>query len=193
MEIILASKSPRRVELLSKYIDDFSVIPSDIKEKIDCNLLPELSVMTIAYEKGYEVAKKHSNQTVIAADTIVYSDKFLGKPEDRQSAFEMLKTLSGRSHKVITGIAIINIDKKIKVVDYDETTVDFRVLTDSFIEDYLDTGEYKDKAGGYAIQGKGEILADRINGSYSNIVGLPMYKLDKLFKQYFNKSLLSFK
>lgn len=193
MKIILASKSPRRVDLLSKYISDFEIKPAEIEEKIDESLKPEITVMTLAYEKGYSIAKDNTDAVIIAADTMVYYDRLLGKPENREDAFMMLRELSGTVHKVVSGIALICLDKKIKVVDSCTTEVRFRDLSDEQINRYLDTEEYVDKAGSYGIQGKGELLCDSFSGSYSNVVGLPMTELDMLFEKYINKSLMEFR
>ncbi len=192
MRVILASKSPRRVELLSKYISDFEVLPAEIDEKFDYNLKPEISVMTLAYEKGYEIAKVNEDALIIAADTMVYYDEMLGKPRDREDAFKMLKNLSGKTHRVISGIALICLDKKIKIVDSCSTDVRFRELTDEQINRYLDTEEYVDKAGAYGIQGKGELLCESFCGSYSNVVGMPMVELDMLLDKFLDKSLMEF-
>lgn len=192
MKIILASKSPRRVDLLSKYISDFEIKPAEIEEKIDESLKPEITVMTLAYEKGYSIAKENTDAVIIAADTMVYYDRLLGKPENREDAFMMLRELSGTVHKVVSGIALICLDKKIKVVDSCTTEVEFRDLTDDQINRYLDTGEYMDKAGSYGLQGKAELLSEGFSGSYSNVVGLPMVELDKLFEKYLGKSLMEF-
>lgn len=192
-KIVLASSSPRRKELLDKYKIDYKIISSHIEETIHLGESPEQIAMALAYEKALDVANNSSdgNEIIIAADTLVCFDNIiLGKPKNYAEAFNMLKSLSGRSHYVITGIAIIKANSNLKVVDYEKTIVTFRHLTDKKIENYLNTNEYIDKAGAYAIQGKGEILVESIVGCYSNVVGLPITKLDMLLEENFNISLL---
>ncbi len=191
MKIVLASKSPRRIELLSRYIEDFEILPSRIDENLGAEASPEIDVMTLAFEKAWDAAKRTDESSlVIGSDTVVAGEEILGKPKDREDAFRMLKSLSGKEHRVITGIALINLEKNLKAVDYEESKVVFRELTDSMIENYLDTGEYEDKAGSYAIQGIGEILCERFEGSFSNIVGLPLVKLDEMMKKHTEKGLI---
>lgn len=191
MKIVLASKSPRRIELLSRYIEGFEILPSQIDENLGAEASPEIDVMTLAFEKAWDAAKRTDESSlVIGSDTVVAGEEILGKPKDREDAFRMLKSLSGKEHRVITGIALINLEKNLKAVDYEESKVVFRELTDSMIENYLDTGEYEDKAGSYAIQGIGEILCERFEGSFSNIVGLPLVKLDEMMKKHTEKGLI---
>src|SRR5690606_28176532 len=116
----------------------------------------------------------------IAADTIVYLNGIMGKPKNIDEAFHMLKSLSGKTHSVFTGICIIDTETNKKVVDYEKTIVEFNELSDEFIEKYLQTGEYTDKAGAYGIQGYGELLVKRIEGCYNNVKGLPITKLNNL-------------
>lgn len=191
-KIVLASSSPRRKELLDKYNIDYKIISSHIEETIHLGESPEQIAMALAYEKALDVSNSSDgNEIIIAADTLVcFENIILGKPKNYLEAFDMLKLLSGRSHYVITGIAIIKGNTNIKVIDYEKTKVIFRNLTDKKIENYLNTDEYIDKAGAYAIQGKGEILVESIVGCYSNVVGLPITKLDKLLEEHFSISLL---
>ena len=127
---------------------------------------------------------------IISADTVVYLDKIMGKPKDYNEGFEMLKSLSGKAHSVFTGICIIDRDSKKKVVDYEETIVEFNELTDDLIKRYLNTGEFADKAGAYAIQGYGELFVKAIHGSYNNVKGLPLNKLNNLLTKHFSLNLL---
>ncbi|WP_425446575.1 Maf family protein [Dethiothermospora halolimnae] len=190
-KIVLASSSPRRRELLSEFNLDLNIISSNIKEKINITEKPEQVAMTLAFEKAYDVAIKISEEKIVlAADTIVVKDFILGKPKSELEAFEMLSKLNGQQHYVITGISLINLSKGIKVVDYAKTIVTFKQLPESKIRKYINTGEYKDKSGGYGIQGKGSILVDEIEGSYSNVVGLPLSKVEDLLERYFGFSLL---
>lgn len=189
--IILASSSPRRRDFFEKYSMDFKILKSDIIETID-NKSPVITVMSLAFQKATNILEKtERNDIIIAADTIVYFDeKILGKPNNKEEARNMLKNLSGNTHYVYTGIAIIKVGTNEKIVDYSMTKVKFRKLDEKIIENYLTTKEYEDKAGSYGIQGKGEILIEEINGSYPNVVGLPIVKLDMLLKKYFKISLI---
>ncbi|MGO1651538.1 Maf family protein [Senegalia sp. (in: firmicutes)] len=189
--IILASSSPRRRDFFEKYSMDFKILKSDIIETID-NKSPVITVMSLAFQKATNILEKtERNDIIIAADTIVYFDeKILGKPNNKEEARNMLKNLSGNTHYVYTGIAIIKVGTNEKIVDYSMTKVKFRKLDEKIIENYLTTKEYEDKAGSYGIQGKGEILIEEINGSYPNVVGLPIVKLDMLLKEYFKISLI---
>jgi len=190
-KIILASKSPRRIEMLSKYFKDIKIYVSDIHESVNQNDLPQTTVMKIAFEKANAVLKVCDEQgIIIAADTIVYLDEVMGKPKSYDDGFEMIKRLSGKEHKVFTGICIIDTVSNKKVVDYEETIVEFNVLRDEQIIKYLNTGEYKDKAGSYGIQGYGELLVKKINGCYNNVKGLPLSKLNYLLKVHFPLELL---
>ena len=189
--IVLASASPRRKEILEKFGLDFEIITSEVDEKVEKNEDPLKVAETLALKKCLDVSKKcNKGDIVIAADTIVYYDAILGKPKDREDAFEMLKSLSGKTHQVITGFAILEVGSEKRIVDHEMTRVKFRTLSDEKIERYLNTQEYVDKAGAYGIQGYGEILVEAINGSYSNVVGLPTYKLDKHLKDSFDLELL---
>ncbi|WP_026893753.1 nucleoside triphosphate pyrophosphatase [Clostridiisalibacter paucivorans] len=189
--IILASMSPRRKSLLSKFNAKLHVKGSFIEEYMDKDMSPEVNAMSLAFQKAEDVSKRVSkNDIIIAADTLVYKGRILGKPQDRREAYNMLKYLSGSVHSVFTGIAVMKTGSNIKVVDYEETKVEFRQLKDTLIEKYLDTGEYIDKAGSYGIQGKGAIFVKGIKGSYSNVVGLPIAKVDNILSEYFDIMLL---
>ncbi|MTI68772.1 MAG: septum formation protein Maf [Firmicutes bacterium] len=189
--IVLASGSPRRRELLKRYNIGMKVKKSNIQELVFEDEKPHHVAMALAFEKAYDVSLNvESKEIVLAADTIVYSDKILGKPKDKKEAFEMLLSLSGKKHSVITGISIIKAGTNIKIIDYEETIVKFRKLSSKTINSYIETGEYEDKAGGYGIQGIGAILVDHIYGSYSNVVGLPISKLDYLLTKHFSINLL---
>ena len=190
-KIILASASPRRREILSKYNINFEVISSDVDEKILPDEEPAQVAMALAFQKAYSIASKLDNNfIVLAADTIVFKDEILGKPVDSIDALEMLNKLNGQIHQVITGIALIETQTNKKIVDYEITNVKFKKISKEKIERYINTGEYTDKAGSYGIQGYGEILIDWIEGSYSNAVGLPIAKIDSIFEKYYNINLL---
>lgn len=191
MKIILASGSPRRKEMLERFNLDPVIIKSNIVEKIDIGQEPIQIAMSLAFEKAHQVSNSFRDDIVIGADTIVVSEGvILGKPKDEEDAFKMLKSLSSKTHEVITGICIIDQSNDLKFVDYESTKVKFKPLSDRLIRSYLYTGEYKDKAGSYAIQGKGAVLVEKINGCYSNVVGLPLSKLDYLLSRFFNLNIL---
>ena len=179
-KVILASGSPRRLELLKSLIKDFKVVPSDYEEDMTMNLVPSELVMTLAKGKADDVAK-HEKGVVIGADTIiVFNGKVLGKPKSKEEAKNTLKELSGNVHKVYTGVVIIDTEKGKEVVGYDVTEVEFKEISDKEIEEYVETGEPMDKAGSYAIQGLGKKFVKEYNGSYTNIIGLPMERVEKL-------------
>lgn len=190
--IILASSSPRRKELLLKYGIKPIINSSNIEEIISTSETPEQVAMSLAFLKAEDIASNFSgNEIVIAADTIVcFEDNILGKPVNEDEARYMIQRMSGKKHFVVTGLSIIKVGTNNKIVDYEKTMVKFRELSEDKIQRYLNTGEYKDKAGGYGIQEQGEALVEEINGCYSNVVGLPIPKLDKLLEKYFNVSLL---
>ena len=177
-KIVLASASPRRQELLSSVGIRFTVEPSNVDEEPIVDESPQEHVSRLASAKAREVAGR-VNQTdevwVLGADTIVIIDgELLGKPEGRVEALHMLKKLSGRTHKVITGYSIYNPSKDEEIKRAVETTVKFKDLTDDEITGYVASGEPMDKAGAYAIQGLGAFMVEEIKGSYSNVVGLPI-------------------
>ncbi len=190
-KLILASSSPRRREILERYNVDFQIIKSHIDERISYNDDPFQVVMSLAFQKAEDISKGLDfDAIVLAADTIVYLDKVIGKPKDETDAYRILESLSGKEHSVITGIAIIDTSLGKKIVDYETTKVKFRELQPEKIKNYLNTGEFRDKAGAYGIQGYGEILVDWIDGPYSNVVGLPIVKVDKLLERHFYTKIL---
>lgn len=174
--LILASKSPRRKELLSLITEDFVVKTTNVDESLPNNIEPAKAVEYLSRLK----AKPFDNgtDTVIGADTVVAVDGIiLGKPKDRDDAYNMLKLLSGKYHSVFTGVTVISPQKTITF--FVETKVKFFELTDTEINAYIDTSEPFDKAGGYGIQGKGSLFVERIEGDYFNVVGLPVSALNK--------------
>ena len=184
LKIILASGSPRRRELLKDIGLEFEIYKPDVDEKILADEKPEDLCLRLSCLKAKAGAEKFSNSIIIAADTIVVIDKkILGKPHDRDDAFLMLKTLQGREHEVITGVSIALQEKIISHAEH--TIVKFSPMTDEEIREYISTGECDDKAGAYAIQGKGATLIERINGDYFNVVGLPLCSLMKILKKEF--------
>ena len=173
MKIILVSNSPRRKELLTKHNISFDVIPSNVDEQIDLSLTPYENVMSLAKQKALDVYKNHPSLPILAADTIViYNNEILGKPIGQSDARRMLKLLSGNTHEVATGVAFI--EEGVVKVDYLVSKVTFKELTDGDIDWYIETKEPMDKAGSYAIQGLGSKFIECYEGSFDNIVGLPM-------------------
>lgn len=155
---------------------DFEVICADIVEVVPENAQPQDVVMSLALQKAQAVAAVHENAVVVGSDTVVALDgKILGKPHSEQEACEMLRSLSGRTHKVFTGVAIVGGGKVENF--FDETDVEFYPLDDGEIRKYVATGEPMDKAGAYGIQGKGAVLVKKINGDFFNVMGLPISKL----------------
>ncbi|MBE3591620.1 MAG: septum formation protein Maf [Thermoanaerobacter sp.] len=191
MKIVLASKSPRRRELLSNLGLDFEVIESNVEE-FSKEKHPSRYVMDLSFNKAMLVAKKLKEEAiVIGADTIVaIEDKILGKPKDRDEAYIMLKSLQGRVHTVYTGITIVRTCDFKYVSDFEETKVWIKELQDEEIFNYIDTGECYDKAGAYAIQGFGALIVEKIVGDYFNVVGLPISKLFDILKREFDVRLL---
>jgi len=176
--LILASKSPRRYELLKQVGLDFDVIPSSIEEDFIPEESPRDHVIRLADAKALEVGSRHPDSWVIAADTIVCLDSsILGKPKNREEALEMLRRLSGQRHQVLTGFSVRQLGKGVGDQEAVETAVKVKVLTPTEMEWYVQTGEPFDKAGGYAIQGIGSFMIESIRGSYTNVVGLPLCEL----------------
>ncbi len=177
MKYVLASASPRRRELLKQIIDDFEICPAEAEEKVNLSLFPDQIACALAESKCDEAFRKYPEATVIGCDTIVvFQNEILGKPKDREDAFNTLKKLSGRTHYVITGVCVRNKFKKL--VEFDTTEVKFNTLTDEFIEKYIATGSPMDKAGSYGIQDGG--IVKEYFGSYTNVVGLPVTLTKKL-------------
>jgi len=213
VNIILASSSPRRKNLLETIKLDFEIIlPDDVESEIQ-NFVPlqdffSRYVEDIAFSKAQNVADKillnplkektkirgtmerdSKDSLIIGADTIVAIDnKILGKPKTEQEAYEMLQTLNDRWHEVFTGVAIISPSQSVKA--HKISKVKFKKLTDEEIKSYIKTKEPMDKAGAYALQGIGSVFVEKIDGCYTNVIGLPLPLLDDLFKQYFDFSIL---
>ena len=187
MNIILASSSPRRKEILQNANIKFEVKTSDIDETVLDGEMPISLVLRLALEKGMEISNNHPQELIISADTIVVCDnQILGKPLDENDAIKMLTKLSARTHQVITGISLIHLATNKKIIDYVVSDVKFKQLSQQDIIDYVNTKESLDKAGAYGIQGYGAMLVEKIDGDYFNIVGLPISKLSDLLKKYFN-------
>lgn len=185
--IYLASASPRRRELLRQLGIAFEVMPSNLLEVRAPFESPEAYVVRVALDKARHVARLVCERglpprPVLGADTEVVCDgEILGKPRDRQHGFEMLRRLAGRSHEVLTGLALLH--EEVEHTALSRSTVTFGPMSEAEIRRYWDSGEPQDKAGGYAIQGRAAAFIARIEGSYSGIMGLPLYELWQLLKR----------
>ena len=186
MALILASKSPRRRELLAQMgLTDFEIHPALGEELAQPDLTPPELVQALALHKAQEVAQAfaQSGDVVIGADTIVVLDgQVLGKPHDEAHALAMLTALSGREHHVYTGVAVLQDGRAL--VQVEDTAVWFRNASERELRRYIATGEPMDKAGAYGIQGRGGLLVSRIQGDYTNVVGLPIVRLASLLAQF---------
>ncbi len=178
MSVILASASPRRQELLKFAVNDFEIIPSGADETLPDNTAPEKAAEFLAVKKALFVNREHEFDTVIGCDTVVILDnEVMGKPENINDARDMLHRLSGKTHKVITGVCICRRDR---MKSFSEITeVEFYELTDKEIDDYVNTGDPMDKAGSYGIQSEGCTLVKGIRGDFFNVVGLPVARLKR--------------
>jgi septum formation protein len=175
LRLILASASPRRRELLQQAGVPFTVIPSNTDENIRPGETPEVYALRVAREKATDVAAHQSGNWVLGADTIVAIDNtILGKPCDAADGFRMLRLLSGRLHRVMTAFVLLDPNGRTYANQIVTSQVNFKALTDTQIQDYLATGEPFDKAGAYAVQGLGAALVEKVEGSYTNVVGLPL-------------------
>ena len=194
-EIVLASASPRRKELLANMGLDFEVIVSDAEESaVDKSVPTGIYVQELAFLKAAAVAKKiikRKNAIIISADTAVVSDgEILGKPEDEDDAFDMLRALSGRTHTVYSGFCVMRLSDGRTVCKDVATEVTFKNLSDERIRRYIKTGEPMDKAGAYGIQALGAMLVEKINGDYFNVVGLPVAELAAVLEDEFDFELI---
>ena len=179
--LILASQSPRRRELLGLFHLPFEIRVADIDEEMDPTLAPYDEVARVSREKAVAIARE-GDDIVIAADTIVVCEgKVLGKPKDAENAKEMLRLLSGRDHQVMTGMTVIRGQEEISCTEV--TDIHFRNLTEKEIADYVATGESMDKAGAYGIQGGAALFAEKMVGDYYNVMGLPVCRLWQLLAQ----------
>ncbi len=186
MNIILASASPRRRELMKIITDNFDAVSTDADETLPANIQAKDAAAYLAVIKASCASKKFHDSLIIGCDTtVVCDDIILGKPNDKNQCREFINLLSGRTHSVITGCCLIfNNDVMTFSV---ETEVTFRNLTNFEIEEYISTDEPYDKAGGYGIQGKGALLIEKINGDYFNVVGLPVSRLKIEIDKILNK------
>jgi len=181
-KLILASSSPRRRDLLSSLGLQFQVIPAELQEIPTPHESAKDFAVRVAEKKALVVGNEHPDAWVIGADTVVaVEDEMLGKPHDREDATRMLQRLADREHIVITGYVLLNVAQGKTMRGVEETRVKIGPLGEREIAWYIDTNEPFDKAGGYAIQGKGAFMVEWIEGSYTNVVGLPLCQLIRLF------------
>jgi septum formation protein len=184
MNIILASASPRRRELLASTGIDFEVHASHVPEEHQPGEAPEEYVARLSREKADAVAKHHQQRWVIAADTtVLLGDQLLEKPASRDDAMRMLETIAGQTHIVYTGVTLENKSRQYRETRVAESEVRMLPLSRQDIEWYVDTGEPMDKAGAYAVQGIGAMFIDSIHGSYTNVVGLPLALLFQMLRK----------
>ena len=180
---ILASASPRRKEILENAGFDFEIIVSDVDENITEDLSSSETVEELAKRKALTVWEENKDAVVFGCDTVVAVDgKILGKPRDDEEAFEMIKMLSGKAHTVSTGVCICDADK-ISVFS-NTTLVEFYPLSDETIRSYVATGESRDKAGAYGIQGFGSVLIKEIKGDYFSVMGLPVSESSRVLADF---------
>ena len=185
MRVILASKSPRRKELLGEIIKDFEIITKEVDETLSDSVHPRDGVEILAVRKGFAVADEEGDALVISSDTLVeIGGVALGKPKDKEDAFKMLRLLSGKAHNVHTGVAVHYNGKKYSGVA--TTAVYFREITDEEILEYIESGDPMDKAGSYGIQSGGGKFVEKIEGDYDTVVGLSVTLTKKLIDEALN-------
>jgi len=182
-KIILASLSPRRKELLAAVGLKFEIHPSSFEEK-ETHISPAHLALHNAIGKAEDIAKKHKNAIVIGVDTVVaYKKHIIGKPKNKKDAKRILELLNGTTHRVVSGICVIDTEKNKMYTDTEITHIEMDQITDKEIAAYIRHGEGTDKAAGYAIQGIGGLFIKKIRGDYFNVVGLPMHKLKKILEK----------
>ena len=182
-DTILASASPRRKTILSQAGLDFTIIASKIIEDFSIELQPKAFCEHWAREKANDIAKSHSDKLIIGADTIaIMNDKILGKPKNYKESFAMLKSLSGKTHQVLTGVSLIHFNLGIDFTFTEYTDVSICFLTDKEINKYIDKYKPYDKAGSYGIQDGFSIYVEKINGCFYNVMGFPISRFHKLYK-----------
>ena len=185
-QFILASASPRRRDLLRKAGYCFEIVPSEVDESaFDTNeVSSEEHTRILALAKANNVAARFPNAVVIGSDTVVDLDgEIIGKPDDAAHAEEITRKLFSKPHKVITGVAVVCVEKDIEIVEADTTIVYPRQLTETQIADHIQNGQWKGKAGAYGIQETGDAFVDRIDGSFTNVMGLPMERVRQLLEE----------
>jgi septum formation protein len=183
--LILASASPRRREILQSLGLKFKIIPAHVNEDYLAGESPAKHVSRLSYNKAIAVALKYQNAWVLGADTIVVIDgMILGKPKNKAQAHKMLRKLSGREHKVFTGFTIAHVAVKVYQTQVVQSAVRFKMISPEEMKWYIACDEPYDKAGGYAIQGKGAYFIQSIRGSYTNVIGLPLCEVIEIFKKF---------
>lgn len=183
--LILASNSPRRIVLLKSLGYHFDIVPHDIEECILGDVLPMELVQNLAFLKATDVARRVSNAIIISADTvIVHKKSILGKPKDVSDARRILSMLSDSEHDVISGVCVMEMPSRKKMLRIERTHIKMKNIKDEEIDRYILTGEPMDKAGAYAIQGEGGKFIEKIDGSYSNAVGLPLELLQEMLSHF---------
>ena len=184
-EIILASGSPRRIEIMEREGCHPIVCPADVDETLPQGIEPEDAVMYLALKKALAVEAEHpefAGKTLIAADTVVYKERILGKPADLEDARDMIRSIRNTSHQVMTGVCLLVCGEKRRRCFVDTTHIHCTDYSDEFIESYIRTEEPYDKAGGYAIQLTFGKYIDHIEGDYDNVVGLPYHHVEEELK-----------
>lgn len=183
-KIILASTSPRRHGLAQQMGLEFEIVPSNYEEDMSMDMGPAELAKTLSYGKAKEVASRMKEGIVLGVDTfVVFEGKKLGKPKSEEDAFNMLRSFSGKSQEVYSGVALINCETGEEIQDYEVTKVKFRDMDDLEIKNYIKTREPMDKAGAYGIQGLSSIFIEKVDGCYSNAVGFPIYNIYKNLKK----------
>lgn len=182
--IILASASPRRIEIMKQHGINPDIMPADVDEALPHDISMEEAVMYLALKKALYVENRvledgYESPYILAADTVVYKDRIIGKPSDRQHAFDILDSLRGREHFVATGVCILQAGMPVRHCFCEVTKVFFKNYTDNEINEYLDTDEPYDKAGAYAIQGTFGKYIDHIEGDLENVIGFPWNRIEK--------------
>ncbi|MBN1366061.1 MAG: septum formation inhibitor Maf [Syntrophaceae bacterium] len=185
VSIILASASPRRRKIIQSTGLNFKIIPAHVNEDYLTGESPSRHVRRLSYNKAMAVAEKYQHAWVLGADTIVVIDGFiLGKPANKTQAKQMLNRLSGREHKVFTGFTIIHIGLDVRKTKVIQSAVRFKKISPDEMNWYINCNEPYDKAGGYAIQGKGSYFIQSIRGSYTNVIGLPLCEVVETLKEF---------
>lgn len=184
LPIYLASASPRRQQLLKEISLNFKVIPTNIEENLKENLTPRKTAEKLSCLKAESLLAQITEGIIIGADTVVsLNGEVLGKPATKEEARQILQKLSEKTHSVFTGLTVIKAETNEILTDSEETRVTFDEISDSEINDYIESGEPMDKAGAYGIQGRAGLFINRIEGCYFNVVGLPLNLLYKMLKQ----------
>lgn len=190
MNIILASGSPRRINMMKEKGFNPAIFPASVDESLPFPMDMETSVMYLAGKKALwveqqlEETQREQSPIIISADTIVYKDRIIGKPESPQEAFETLKGLKNDWHYVATGVCILQAGKPLRKVFYETTKVYFTDYSDEELQAYVQTDEPYDKAGGYAIQGTFQKYIDHFEGDYDNVVGFPWARIESELKDF---------